>query len=272
MTGPEEALGGKPATAARIYDYHLGGTHNFPADRAAADAMTAMFPHIPTLARLGRASLRRAVRYLAEQGVRQFLDLGSGMPTQGNVHEVVDEVHPDGRVVYIDIDPVAVAESTEILGGSDRYVAIWGDLRDPHAVLSNPAVRTVLNFDEPIAVLLLSVLHFVPGEAAYDAVSTYVNALAPGSYLAISHLTLDGQDLDAGEVDVAKDLYRTRTTTPLGERTRAEVERFFAGLEFVEPGVTWIPLWRPIPGETTPFDADPSKSSGYIGVGRVPTR
>lgn len=272
MTESAEGVGGKPATAARIYDYLLGGTHNYPADREAAAAMTATFPHIPVLARVGRAYLDRSVRYIANQGVRQFLDLGSGMPTQGNVHEVVDEVHHDGRVVYVDIDPVAVSESSEILGGSDRYVAVWGDLRDPASILANPAVRATLDFDEPIALLLLSVLHFVQGEAAYDAVTAYVNALAPGSYLAITHLTLDGQNLDQSDVDVTKDVYRTRTATPVGERTRAEVERFFAGLELVEPGVTWIPQWRPAPGESTPFDDEPSKSSGYAGVGRVPAR
>jgi hypothetical protein len=272
VTESAEAVGGKPSTAARIYDYLLGGTYNYPADRDAAAAIVATIPQVPALARLNRAFLRRSVRYMADQGVRQFLDLGSGMPTQGNVHEVVDEVYHDGRVVYVDIDPVAVSESAEILGGSEQYVAIWGDLRDPASILANPAARATLNFDEPIGVLLLSVLHFVQGDAAYDAVATYLNALAPGSHLAISHLTLDGQDFDQGDVGAVKDVYRTRTATPVGERTRAEVARFFDGLELVEPGVTWLPLWRPTPGETTAFDDDPSKSSGYAGVGRLGAR
>lgn len=260
----------KPATAARIYDYYLGGTHNFPADREAAARMIAIFPQLPATTRVGRAFLRRSVRYIAERGVHQFLDLGSGIPTEGNVHEVVDAAVPDARVVYVDIDPVAVAESLAILEGSDRHLAMWGDLRNPRSILDSPEVRRILDFDQPIGLLLLGVLHFVPDDdVAYEAVSTLVSALAPGSYLAISHLTFDEQSFARSDVDSGKDVYRQQTTTPVGERTRAQFERFFDGLELVDPGVTWPPLWHPAPDDPTEFRDDPRGSAAYVGVGRV---
>jgi hypothetical protein len=167
---------------------------------------------MPEFARTGRAFLRRAVRHITGQGVRQFLDLGAGVPADGNVHEVAGTVRPDARVVYVDIDPVAVAEVMDLLAGQYRHAAVWGDLRDPAAVLGNPQVREVLNFEQPVGLLLLGVLHFVPDDhTARDAVGAYVRALAPGSYVAISHLTSDEQDVDQADLDAARDLYRTRT-------------------------------------------------------------
>ncbi|UWZ33511.1 SAM-dependent methyltransferase [Dactylosporangium roseum] len=261
----------KPATAARIYDYHLGGIHNFPADRAAGDAVARLFPLVPALARTNRAFLRRAVRHLAESGVRQFLDIGSGIPTAGNVHEVARSVVPDARVVYVDIDPVAVSESLEILDGDERAGAVRADVRDPQAILGHPQVRRLLDFGEPVGLLLVAVLHFVPDdEAAQAAVRPLREALVPGSYVVVSHAASDGvRDDDSGHVAVAKDVYQRSTATPFHLRSRPQVERFFEGLEIVEPGVVWLPEWHPAPDDPTDFAQDPSRSAGLAGVARV---
>ncbi|MFI7608085.1 SAM-dependent methyltransferase [Micromonospora sp. NPDC049366] len=261
----------KPATAARIYDYYLGGTYNFPADREAAEKMMQVLPLGPKLAQTNRAFLRRAVRHLAESGVRQFLDIGSGIPTEGNVHEIVQQVAPDARVVYVDLDPVAVAESLELLDGNAHADAIRGDLRDPQSILSHPQVRALIDFDRPVALILAAVLHFVPDdEVAYDAVGRLRAALAPGSYLVMSHATADEGERPQDDLDVAHEIYRQRTATPLGLRSRSQLERFFAGLDLVEPGLVWLPQWRPAPDDPQYFTADPKQSSGLAAVGRVP--
>lgn len=212
-TSDDEA---KPASAARIYDYFLGGTHNFPADRAAAQTMLQVLPLVPQMARTNRAFLRRAVRYLAESGVRQFLDVGSGIPTEGNVHEIVQQVEPEARVVYVDIDPLAVAESLELLDGNPLATVVNADLRDPRSILSHPQVTALLDFDRPIGLVLGAVLHFVPDETAYDVVGRLLAAMAPGSHLLISHATADEAPHEQDEIDVAHDIYRHRTATPSG--------------------------------------------------------
>jgi 23S rRNA U2552 (ribose-2'-O)-methylase RlmE/FtsJ len=260
----------KPATAARIYDYHLGGTHNFPADRAAARAVTDRFPQTPAIARAFRAFLRRSVRYLADNGVRQFLDLGSGIPTVGNVHEIAQGVAPGSRVVYVDIDPVAVSESLEILEGNAHATAVRADLRSPGAVLGHHQVRRMLDFDRPVAVLLCAVLHFVPDDAvAKAAVAELVDAVPSGSYLVVSHAGTEDPDHEDG-VELIKDVYKRQTTTPFTTRTRAAVTRFFDGLELVEPGVVWSPLWRPAPDDPKDFTDRPELSVGFGGVARKP--
>jgi O-methyltransferase involved in polyketide biosynthesis len=270
VTDVAEAGGSKPATAARIYDYHLGGTHNFPADREAGMAVAAMFPLVSVIARTNRAFLQRAVRYAAGQGVRQFLDLGAGIPTQGNVHEVADAVIDDARVVYVDIDPVAVSESLDILQGNTRATAVWGDVRDPQPILDNPQVRALIDFDQPVALLLVGVLHFVPDEIAYDAVQQLLGALAPGSLLIVSHAAADAQDFDKDNLDTMKDIYRQRTATPLHLRTRDGVARFFEGLELAEPGLTWVSSWRPEPTDPQDLVSTPQLSAGHVAVGRIP--
>ncbi|MFD0784693.1 SAM-dependent methyltransferase [Micromonospora azadirachtae] len=272
MVGASDG-GTRPATAARIYDYYLGGTHNFPADREAAEAMMRVLPLGPQLARTNRAFLGRAVRYLAESGVRQFLDIGSGIPTVGNVHEIVQRVAPDARVVYVDIDPVAVAESLDLLKDNRLATAITGDLREPAAILTHPQVTELLDFDEPIGLLLAAVLHFVPDDdVAYRAVDQLRAALAPGSHLVASHATTDDVRHDQGDLDVAHDIYQHRTETPLGLRSRSRFERFFTGLDLVEPGLVWLPLWRPAPDDPQYFTDDPRRSAGLAAVGRVPRR
>jgi hypothetical protein len=264
----------RPATAARIYDYFLGGVHNYPADRQAATAMLRANPLAPAIAQANRAFLRRTVKYLLDAGVRQFLDIGSGIPTVGNVHEVAQAAAPDARVVYVDIDPVAVAESLEILDNDPNATAVHGDLSQPKAILANPAIRELIDFGQPVGVLLASVLHFLSDdEVAYPAVAGLVEALGPGSYLVISHSSAEdiselGEDVDAVREGI--EAYRTRTRTPFKERTQPAVERFFEGLEMVEPGLVWIPDWRPAPDDPTDFTNDPAKSVIVGAVGRKP--
>jgi hypothetical protein len=260
----------KPATAARMYDYYLGGTHNFPADRAAAEQTIAVYPQVSAVARANRAFLGRAIRYIAAQGVRQFLDIGSGIPTQGNVHEVVESVIDDGRVVYADIDPVAVAEGMDILEGNPRAIAVHGDLKDPQPILDNPQVRAMLDFDQPVALLLAAVLHFVPDDLAFDVVAKILSTFPSGSFLAISHgAPADGFVSDEDEATVMN-IYKRQTATPLTLRPRAGVALFFEGLELVEPGLVWAPQWRPEPTDPQDFVDNPRASGVLVAVGRKP--
>ncbi|WP_433076379.1 SAM-dependent methyltransferase [Dactylosporangium sp. CA-052675] len=239
---------------ARMYDYYLGGFHNFAADREAAEKILAIFPDTPAAARGNRRFMRRAVRYLSrEAGVRQFLDIGAGLPTQGNVHE-----HTDGRVVYVDNDPVAVAQARSLVDGEERVSVALADLRDPEALLADPHVCGHLDLGEPVALMLVSILHFIPDEAdPWSIIARLRDALAPGSHLVVSHLTLDG--VDAAPAQQGTQVYR-RSNAPIVPRTHAAIERFFDGFELVDPGLVWIGQWRPAEGE------DPT-SHGYGAVG-----
>jgi hypothetical protein len=267
MDDAAQASTPKAATAARIYDYYLGGIHNFPADQEAAKQVTALFPFVPGAARSNRAFLRRAVRQLADAGVRQFLDIGSGIPTVGNVHEIVQEIAPESRIVYVDIDPVAVAESLEILEGNQRVIAIRGDLRNPDAILDHPAVKRLLDFSQPVGLLLAAVLHFVPEDTeAYDSVAQLVAALPPGSYLVLSHSATESFRPISQRVTIPEDVYRRRTATPGTVRAQSEVERFFAGLELLDPGVVWADEWRPDPDEPVELVDGQPRSGIWAGV------
>ncbi|HZN19764.1 MAG TPA: SAM-dependent methyltransferase [Micromonosporaceae bacterium] len=225
---------------ARMYDYVLGGTHNFPVDRKLYDQVVPLMPDIVPQARASRAFMRRAVRFCAEAGMRQFLDLGSGIPTRGNVHEVAHQVTPEARVMYVDIDPTAVAHSREILAGNDRARVIQADLRQPESILTNPEVRSLLDFDQPMAVLMVNVLHFV-FEDPSGIVATFRDAVASGSYLVVAHLSAENRPTEVAE---GREVSR-RMGHDAVPRTRAEVERLFAGFELVEPGVVWAHEWRP---------------------------
>ncbi|WP_229795368.1 SAM-dependent methyltransferase, partial [Saccharothrix coeruleofusca] len=216
-------------------------------------------PGMAGAARANRSFLRRAVRYLLAQGIDQFLDLGSGIPTVGNVHEIADQA----RVVYVDVEPVAVAHSTALLQGNPRALAVQADLRDPASVLEHPQVRELLDFERPIGVLMVAVLHFVQdADDPAGAVARYREALAPGSYLVISHGSLEGVQVE-GHADTARvqDVYK-RTDSPLVLRSRAEVVPFFDGWDLVEPGVVMLPEWHP--------DGDDGYISALVGVGRKP--
>jgi hypothetical protein len=255
----------KAATAARMYDYYLGGVHNFPADRAAADAVIERFPFIPGAARANRAFVVNAVRYLSESGVRQFLDIGSGIPTVDNVHSIARRIHPDTRVAYADLDPVAVAESIDILDGDEAAVAVRGDVQQPEVILEHPEVRRLLDFDRPIGVILAAVLHFVPEhEVADDAVAKLIASVASGSYFVISHSAKESFDL----FTATEDVYQVRTSTPGTVRRRAEVERLFTGLDLLEPGVVWAQEWSP--GAMVEKVENPGLGGVWVGVGRKP--
>ncbi|MFC3500507.1 SAM-dependent methyltransferase [Micromonospora krabiensis] len=251
-------------SVARMYDYYLGGSHNFAADRAAAQAMVAAVPEAPLMAQANRAFLRRAVQFLVDEGVRQFLDIGSGIPTVGNVHEIAQRAAPESRVVYVDVDPVAVAHSREILDGNARTAVVQEDLRRPDRILAHPDVRRLLDFDQPVAVMIVAVLHFVPdadGPAAL--LRTLREALAPGSFLVLSQASDDGRSEE--ERAEAERVYR-RTDSPLSVRSRAELTALFDGFELVEPGVVWVPQWRP----ESPDSAEDAERAVFLGgVGRL---
>jgi hypothetical protein len=213
------------------------------------------------------------VSYLGGVGVRQFLDIGSGMPTQSNVHEVAHSIAPESRVVYVDIDPVAVSESLELLAGIDYTTAILGDLRSPQAILDHPRVRKVLDFNQPIALLLMGILHFVADDdVAMPSVAHLVDALPPGSHLAISHLAVETMEVTRTRDDsyeIVEDLYRRKTATPLGARTREQIGRFFERTTLVEPGLVWMTEWRPAPDDPQDFADDPRRSGWWAGLGKI---
>jgi hypothetical protein len=244
-------------SAARLYDYALGGSHNFAVDRELFRQLTVTVPDLAAQARASRAFLRRAVRFCVAAGVYQFLDIGSGIPTRGNVHEIA----PGARVVYVDTDPVAVAHSRAILAGNDRVTVVQEDLRRTEALLGHPQVRGLLDFDRPMAVLLVAMLHQVPDEAdPAGIVARLRDAIAPDSYLVISHGTRESRPQAVTEG--VQTLQRSGVQATL--RTREQVERLFAGFELVEPGVVWVPQWRP----DSPGDDHPEQSIMVAGVGR----
>lgn len=226
---------------ARVYDYVLGGANNFEVDREFAKRLLATMPDAQFLAQENRAFLRRTVSYLTETaGIRQFIDLGSGIPTVGNTHEVVQRIDPAARVVYVDNEPVAVAHSELILQDNKNASVIRADIRDVRAVLGHPETKQLIDFDEPVAILAYAVLHFMPDEEPYRLVARYRDATVPGSYLAVSHVTQEGRP----EIEDVLTQYRN-ADNPVTERNQAEIARFFAGYELVDPGVVIIREWRP---------------------------
>ena len=252
------------ANVARVYDALLGGSHNFAVDRDVASALPAIEPSSRDAARANRQFLGRAVRFLVKAGIRQFLDIGSGVPTLGNVHEIAQAEAPDTRVVYVDTDPVAIAHSRSILAGNDRATIVHADLREPDVILSHPEVTRLIDFDRPVALLLVAVLHFITDEERPgDLVRRLAGALAPGSYLTISHGTLEGRPPRVGEA--IEKLY-SRASAPGRPRDRASIEAFFDGFTVLEPGVVYLPQWRPEEGDLT-FER-PELAWGLAGVGR----
>ncbi|HMD92341.1 MAG TPA: SAM-dependent methyltransferase, partial [Trebonia sp.] len=254
------------ANIARVYDWWLGGTHNFRADQDAARAMIAVEPNARGIARANRAFLGRAVRYLAaEAGIRQFLDIGSGIPTENNVHQVAQAVAPGARVVYADVDDVAVAHSRLILDGNPDAAVIQADLREPAKILADPDVAFLLDFRAPVAVLLVAVLHFLPdADGPHEIVARLRDALAPGSYLVVCHAC---RDASPDATAAAETVYRSRVAAQGRARTRAEIGGFFDGFTLVDPGLVWMPQWRPDNPEDVP--EDPEKFWFLSGVARL---
>ncbi len=265
MTGHNGTLNGfdtKTPNVARIYDYLLGGKDNFAADREAAEQLIQAIPDVGAIARDNRSFLGRVVRYLAtEGGIRQYLDLGSGLPTQANVHELAEGVATGVRVVYVDSDPVVASHGQALLASGGQVAMVLGDLRDPASVLGHPEVTGLLDLSRPVAVLCTSTLHFIEDEARPHAIiAEYRDRLAPGSYLVITHGT---REEDPGaEGDKAAGVYR-QASSQLHVRSLPDVLRFFDGFELIEPGLSWITEWRPEPG-TTPVGR-PHSMRGGVG-------
>lgn len=233
---------------ARIYDFWLGGKDNFAQDREVGARVAEIAPWAVTGARANRAFLTRAVRYLARSGIAQFLDIGAGLPTAGNVHEIAQQVNPKARVVYVDNDPIVLCHARALLATDEYTVAVGGDARDPAGILADPAVRAHLDFDRPVGVLFVAVLHFVREEEdPARIVAIFRDALAPGSRVVISHvgdLPDDGGPVRASATLEAVDLYG-KLAAPFTLRTREQVTALFDGWELEPPGVVPAHLWRP---------------------------
>ncbi len=229
---------------ARVYDYWLGGGHNFAPDRALGEKILRIMPGVRDAARLNRSFLRRAALHMVERGVRQFLDIGSGIPTVGNLHEIVQAEAPDCRVVYVDRDQVAVAHSELLLAGNGNTGVVQADLRDLDAIFGAEPVRELLDLDQPVGLFMLLVLHFVPDDWDPAAVvARYRDRLAPGSFLAVSHASAEAKP---DGMDEAVRAYNVRSTgNEAFPRTHDEVMAFFDGFEVLQPGLVGCPSWRP---------------------------
>ncbi|SFD59316.1 S-adenosyl methyltransferase [Actinopolyspora alba] len=249
---------------ARVYDYWLGGSANFAVDRELGDHIAESEPRIASMARENRSLLRRMVAHCCRQGVDQFLDLGSGVPTIGNVHEIAHRHDPDSRVVYVDNEPVAVSHSELLLEGVDKVTILRGDLNDPAEVLNSPVTRGMLDLNRPVAVLLLCVLQYFPDtDRLRDTVARYRAGLAPGSYIAISHLTTDDGAVNTS--GVAERIQHSRANHQAYPRGYEDVLSLFEGTRLVEPGIRYAQDWHH--GEI----AGPTEPSGiYAGLARVP--
>jgi hypothetical protein len=246
---------------ARMYDYFLGGAANFAVDRAAAERIRKIEPTVAVHARANRAFLRRVVRYLAGVGVNQFLDLGSGVPTVGHVHEIARGVDPAARTVYVDDEPVAASYSRTLLRGVPNTAVVREDLRDSRAVLDHPETRALLDLDRPVAVLMMAVLHFIMSDREVtDLVAAYRDRTVPGSYLAVSHVCAPPVDTTSDRIEAQ---YR-RTTLPFRNRTLPAVRGLFDGYELVEPGLVYVADWHPDPGPD-PHRVDRQVFAGALG-------
>ena len=247
------------ASAARMYDYVLGGNHNFAVDRALAEDLLKVQPEVKRFVIMNRAFMRRAVLFLLDRGVRQFLDLGSGIPTVGNVHEIAQQVDPTAKVVYVDNEHVAVAHSQLLLEDNPNAAMVHADITKPNLVLNDETTRRVLDFDQPIGLLAITVGHYIlPEHGPEDVFAAYRDALTPGSYLALTHLTDDFAD-DTSE-EIIEKLKESQNTVL--SRRRAEIQPFFGDFELVEPGLVATSQWRP------ERETDEENDGLYAGVAR----
>jgi S-adenosyl methyltransferase len=255
--------------SARMYDYYLGGKTNYRADRAAAGQVVAAWPGVMVCARVNRAFMRRAGRLLAaEHGIRQFLDVGTGIPTAPNLHQVVQSVHPDARIVYADNDPIVLAHAQALMEGTPegRTAYIQADVTDPDTILNAPELTGTLDMTQPVALSLVALLHFVSdARKPYEVVARLVDALAPGSALVLSHVTPDFDPEGIGKVE---QIYRAGGTDAQA-RSKEEFTAFFDGLELLEPGIEVPHRWHPddagAPGHGI-GDVDDAEASMWAGV------
>ncbi|HEX7661190.1 MAG TPA: SAM-dependent methyltransferase [Pseudonocardiaceae bacterium] len=262
-------LNDKVANSARMYDYFLGGSHNFSIDRKTADMMDSVYPGTRMTARANRAFLRRVVKYLVSEGVDQFLDLGSGVPTVGNVHEIAQAKLPGARVVYVDVEPVAVKAAQRLLADNPDATTIRADLRDTHAILNHPDLRALLDLSRPVAVLVMSVLHFVPDSDDPNAViADYRDAIVPGSFLALSHGTdapVRAETVPASAMEGLMKIFAANESS-VTLRSPERITQLFEGFELVEPGLVPIFDWRP--EDPHEFDEWRDQIPFYGAVGR----
>jgi hypothetical protein len=268
-------LGQDRAHSARIYDYYLGGRDNYEADRVAAAAIEQAIPSVRAVARGNRAFMARAVRHLsADLGVRQFLDVGTGIPTEPNLHQVAQEAAPDARVVYVDNDPIVLAHARALLTGTPEGVTryVEADVHDPGRILSAPEVEATLDFSKPVALSLIALCHFVPGDEVYDIIDTLLAPLAPGSFLVMTHLSPDfAPDMVEGTVAA----YR-QSGIEMEARSYDGVARFFRDMDVIEPGIVAIDDWHAggvapaLPDDVSTLDtgATAPPAAGYAAVGR----
>ena len=246
---------------ARMYDYYLGGNHHFAADREAAQQVLAAVPQLREAAQANRAFGRDVVLHLLDQGIRQFLDVGCGMPTIGAIHDLIEGVEPPARVVYVDTDPVAVEHAISVLAGNRHATVIRADLRHPAGIVSHHNTRQLLDFRQPIAVLMLAVLPFIPDDEAYPAVAQLVDWLPAGSHIAVSHPDVDAWSVEA--VTTVTEVY-WRTSGPIRAwRDRAAIGRFFGGLDLVGPGLVGVTRWHP--GAATEAAEDQPRAVALLG-------
>ena len=252
-------------SAARVYDYLLGGKDNYPADRAVAESMIAQLPNVRTAVQWNRAFLHRVIRYLVgEAGIRQIVDIGAGLPTVGNTHEIALQASPDARVVYVDHDPVVLSHARNMLHGVPNTAIIERDLLAPDEILADPVLRSLIDFGEPAAFLFLSILHFVSDEAdPARLIARLVEPFPAGSHVAISHATPDAVP-EVNDVERVFD----EATEQAHVRSRVDIAKLVAGMEILEPGLAWPPEWRPDPGDRVPANA--AESYYCVVVARKP--
>ena len=261
---PESIDLGRPSTA-RMYDYVLGGGHNLESDRVLVDKMLAVQPEIRRFAIMNRSFLRRAVLFMMEAGIRQFLDLGSGIPTVGNVHEIAEEIDPESRVVYVDYEPVAVAHSRLLLEGNDRAVMVQADITEPDIVLNDPDTQRTLDFTKPVGLLAVTIGHHVgPEHDPVGVFARYRDVVVSGSYLAITHTCME---LNTTRNEEAGDIVR-KSNINIYPRSKEDILALFGDFDLVEPGLVGTSQWRPDRAEDAA--AHPSEDSMYAGVGIKP--
>ncbi len=257
---------------ARFYDYWLGGVDNYPADRRLGDEIAAHIPGIRSMARANRAFLGRTVRYaITELGITQFLDIGTGLPTARNTHQVAQEVNPAARIVYVDKDPLVLAHARALMKSppEGRTAFIHADLREPESILRDPGLTRTLDMDRPIGIMLISVLmYFRDSDGIHDIVARYLDAVPPGSSLAISHATADFNTRGAQRAAEAAE----RSGITMITRNFTETEKFFAGTHLLPPGVTTLEDWHPELAEVPLFDVEPHTGPAWAwcGMGRKP--
>jgi hypothetical protein len=261
-------LDSETANIARIYDYYLGGAYNLPVDRARAARIQAVLPSMEMLARFNRGFLRRSVAYMVDQGITQFLDLGSGLPTAGNTHEVAQARDPRAKVVYVDYEPTAVALGERILRNNPDATMVAADARRPDELFAHPRVRAVLDLDRPLGVVMTGVMVFVGDhEDPAGMMKAYRDSCAPGSYIALSHLTDERADPETKvQIHAMIEAYKG-VIEQLYVRDQSAIEALFEGMTLVGPGVTLMPDWQPHDNEIP--TGSPAHQLGYGAVGRI---